>query len=606
MCNYDLAVLSSSRSFVATPYRRGVLVLAFVTLVWRAWVASRWTWQERDDWVYLSNAATMPFLDYVFQIYNGHLMPAEFFVNWLVTAWAPLNYSLPLVLIAVGSAGVVWQWGRALAAVADEHRWLLLPLALLAASPLMIRPVIWWASALQVLPLQFCMASVVLFAGRMAVEPDRRDRAKLAVAFVVALLFWEKAVLLVLPIGLVLICAHGGTPRARVRLHRSTILTVAGVAIAYTLLYLVLGHGSGDQREKGVNFSRPPTGGEALEFLLSGLGSLLAPGVAGGPWGSMPTTSHAYSLASPWVSWTTMAALLMAVAGIVRLRREAWLPLLGAILYLFVSWGLVLFSSRFVNLGTIAIDDERYVVDSFAVLLLALVLALARPARSRELAQAAVLRDPRIRRVASFAVPATLTASLVAGNLTAAHRIGVSPAKSWVDSVTAELGNDPVTLVESVAPDRVLAPSYWLDYAKASRMLAPLDAVSFTEPANDLHVLSETGTLESVTVSADTRSQPGPVEDCGYVIAAGRPATIPMTQGLFAWTWAVQVDTIAGEGGRMTIELGSATRTVEVGPGLHSTYFPFGGEVPDSLDVRVEGGTICVTSIIAGNALPSA
>ena len=45
-------------AIAATPYRRGVLALAVVTALWRAWTVSRWSWQD-DDWVYLADAARL-------------------------------------------------------------------------------------------------------------------------------------------------------------------------------------------------------------------------------------------------------------------------------------------------------------------------------------------------------------------------------------------------------------------------------------------------------------------------------------------------------------------------------------------------------------------
>lgn len=569
-----------------------------VTLLWRGWTISRWTWQD-DDWVYLADAASMPLGDYMLQMYNGHLMPGEFLIMWVITYLAPLNFTVPLTITAVASALIVLLWGRALATVAGESTWVLMPLALLSLSPLLIRPTMWWASALQVLPLQACLAWGVLVAARMATRPTRRDTAELLAALAVALFFWEKAVLLVLPFVMVLVSARGGTLAARVRLHRWPVAALATLGLTYSGLYLLLGRQSSDQREKGINFARPPTVGETSEFMGSGLGNLLAPGALGGPWGTMPTVSHAFSVAAPWINVATSLTLALVVALVLLTRVGAWLPVAGAAVYTLISWALVLFSSRFVNLGTIAINDERYSVDCFSVVVLGLVLGVARPARSSR----GALRGWFVR-PAVLGVP--LVVSLVLGNVMAVQRIGVSPAKHWVDTLTRDLGErDEVSLVESTAPDHVLAPSYWLEYAKTSRMLSPLRQVSFTEEAPQLRTIADSGRLVPVDVSKDTHSEPGPVEGCGYSIEPGATVAVPMSQELFSWTWVVRIDTFAAEGGEMVVDFGDEQTSLQVRSGLRSVQLPYSGAVAEEIRFTMDGGATCLTSVVIGNARPS-
>lgn len=554
--------------------------------------------------MYLANASSMPLVEYALQMYNGHLMPGEFLVMWIITAIAPLDYTVPLALTAVFSALVVGIWGRALSHIAGERRWLLVPLVLISLSPLLIRPTIWWASALQVLPMQACLAWGVLVAARMATRPTRRGTVELVVALAVALFFWQKAVLLLLPFFMVLVSAKGGALLDRIRLHRAPILALTLLAGGYSALYLALGRQGSDQREKGINFSSPPSLKDSLEFMSSGLGNLLAPGTLGGPWGSMPTVSHAYSVATPAVNIATSALLAVTVVAVLVTRRGAWVPLAVGAVYTLVSWALVLFSSRFVNLGTIAINDERYSVDCFTVVLLALTLGIAGPARTR--VPTAFQAGPFSRALA-VAIPGALLVSLVLGNVLAVQRIGIAPAKPWVDAMTRELeARDNVTLVESTAPDRVLAPSYWLEYAKASRMLSPLEHVSFTDPAPQLHVVSDTGQLEPVVVNEDARSDPGPVEGCGYTVQPGSVVIVPLNRELFAWNWVLRVDTFAAEGGTMVIDLGAQERTLEVSSGLQSVALPYSGEVSKEISVAIDGGTVCLTSLVVGNPKPAA
>jgi hypothetical protein len=587
----------AARDFLDTPYRRGVAAVATVTLVWRAWTASRWTWQD-DDWVYLADTASKSLPEYVFQIYNGHLMPGEFLVMWVVTHVAPLNYALPLIVTAIASSLVVVLWGRALSAIGGEKLLLLVPLALISLTPMLIRPTIWWASALQVVSLQACLAWGVLVAARMAVTPSRRDAFELLASLAVGLVFWEKAVLLTLPFVMVLLSATHGRLIDRLRLHLRTLVGLALLAAMYSGLYLVLVRQSEGQRAKGVNFHNPPTWGEAWDFLYGGVGNLLAPGIMGGPWGTMPAISQPFAVAPLAVAMTCVALLISVTSILLLTRRGSWVPLVIAATYVLVSWGLVLFSSRFVVLGTNAINDERYAIDSFTVVVIALVLAAARPRRASP--RSLLVPERRCVNVVR-AWAGIVVGSLVLGNVLAAERIGTSPAKPWVDAVTANLrSTGPVTLVDSRAPDQVLAPSYWLEYATTSRMLAPLGQVSFTRPTTQLRMVSESGDLVDVGIAPSATSETGPIDDCGYLVEPGADVIAPMSQSLFAWNWIIRVDTFAAEGGRLAIDLGQREREVDIGPGLQSMAFPLTGEVAGQLRLTMKGGTTCVTSIVVG------
>jgi hypothetical protein len=217
-------------------YQRAVAAMAVVTFVWRAWTTSRWSWYA-DDWIYMSDTRSMSFGHYLFQDYNGHFMPAGFLVSWMVTKAAPLEFWLPVVLVASAAALNAWVWGRALAAVAGERLLLLVPLGLLVLSPLMIRPTIWWASALQVLPLQISLALVVLAATRLASSGSRRDLGMMALALFVGLVFWEKSLLLVIPLVAVLLHRGPGSLRSRLRRQAVPLVTVAGLSVAYLAVY---------------------------------------------------------------------------------------------------------------------------------------------------------------------------------------------------------------------------------------------------------------------------------------------------------------------------------------------------------------------------------
>ena len=596
------------RAIAATPYRRGVLVLSLVTVLWRAWTVSRWSWQD-DDWVYLADAARMPLGDYVLQLYNGHLMPAQFLLTWAITELAPLDFAVPVVLTALTSGLVVLLWGRAFAALGGERVALLAPLALVSLSPLFIRPTLWWASAIQVLPLQACLAWGVLVAARMARQPTRRDVVELTGALVVALAFWEKSVLLAVPFAMTLLCAHGGRPLQRLRVHARPLLALAATCATYTAGYLALGALSGNQTGADVNFNRTPTPGEAAGFYWAGLGDLMAPAAWGGPWGSLPAPGDFYAAADPVVAVLAVVLLGAAVVATLLRRRGAWFPLAIAAVYTLGMWTLVLTSSRYANIGNVAVRDERYAVDSFSVAVVAVVLCWTGLRRG----------SPRSRPVPAalpWVVALGLTASLVVANGWAAQRNGTSPASAWLSTTRHQLADasreatadEPLVLVDGTAPDRVLQAAFWGENTRLSRMLAPLaPEVAFRRPAEQVWSLDDSGRLEPARIDALTTSQPGPVEGCGYLVPAGGEVTVPLTQALYHWDWGVEISTFSDRPADLTLELGGPGIAVPLPAGPQVRRVQHTGEVPDHVVVRSGpgDGAVCVTDLRAGTFAPS-
>ena len=270
-----------------TAYQLGVGTLCLVVLCWRAWTTSRWTWYA-DDWLYMADTRSMSFVHYLFQDYNGHLMPAGFLVSWVVTKAAPLDFTLPVVLVAAAAATNTWLWGKALAAVAGERLVLLAPLAVLTLSPLMIRPTIWWASALQVLPLQIALALTVLAAHRLATSSTRADLVRLMLVLLLGLAFWEKALLLVVPAATVILHSCPRVVPRAARAAHTTWLALGSLAVSYTAGYLLLTRTATNDREMGVQLDAHRSLSAHVEFFLRGFGDLLSPALLGGPWHTLP------------------------------------------------------------------------------------------------------------------------------------------------------------------------------------------------------------------------------------------------------------------------------------------------------------------------------
>jgi hypothetical protein len=390
-----------------------------------------------------------------------------------------------------------------------------------------------------------------------------------------------------------------GSLLQRIRRILGPLAVLAGLTVAYLAIYLSLARGAEEDLGPVVDFRAGRGVSASLDFFWRGLGELFAPGLLGGPWGTMPLQNNPFIRPPALVAVASVALVVAIVVWAVRRHRETWLPLLMATSYTVVSLALVLYSRRFDVLGTTAINDERYVVDAFAMAVLAGVMVMGSPRRRTPPRGS----TPRARRAAGVVVVA-LAVSLVAGNVAAVARIGTHPGKAWVDNLRAGLQREaPVGLLDTYAPDRVLPPSYWADDARLSRMLSPLGSdVGFGGPVDQLWTVDDDGHVEKVVVDEAVRSEPGPTPDCGYAIAPGQSVTAPMSDQLFALDWVVQVNTLAAEGGPLTIDLGDQDITLVAGPGLGQYQFAYRGEVPATirLSMSPNSGTTCVTDVIVG------
>jgi hypothetical protein len=108
----------------------------------------------------------------------------------------------------------------------------------------------------------------------------------------------------------------------------------------------------------GVDRTFTPRGlGESLSFFFTGLFNIVLPSLVGGPWGAADNTTSIYD-PMPAVLWLPMLALAVCAAILVvrHRRRGGWL--IGMVLtYAVVSWGLVLFSSRYQSIGVLSVRE---------------------------------------------------------------------------------------------------------------------------------------------------------------------------------------------------------------------------------------------------------
>lgn len=584
-------------------YRAGTLALVVTVIGWHAWVAARQTW-FLDDWIYLDRVSTYGFVDYLVQDYNGHVMPLQFAFNRLLTTIAPMSFAAATAVIALMSAGVVVAWSAAFAEAFGPRRRLLLPLALIALTPLSLFSATFWASALQVFPLQVFMGVAVLYAARAA-RGDDTARPRLLLTYVLALLWWQKSLLLLIPVTAVLVLCG---PR-RVRPHVHTLAPLAAATAAYLPFYLWARSRTDETLPSWVELpdSVVVRVGDYLSFSAGVVRDLVAPALAGGPWGTIPIAGDLEH--RPDAGWTLVLSvgIVAALAVATWLRgRSAWIAWALAGTYLTTAVALIMFSTKYRLLGPFALYEDRYFADVLVVLALAVAMLLSplrgEPDSARTIALARRL-GTRTTRALAGALVVALVASLVTANVLHWQRIGPAPGRDWVRTVAAELEEaGPVSVRDTTPPLDVVPASYWPDELKVSRMFASLHPeASFEAPGQPMMVFDAEGHLRPGEVQPASTSAAGPQPDCGYFLTDGETVDVPMSQELFEYAWGVELTLFSGSGGLLTVTVDGVPQEVTVANGLSSPQLLHLGTVGD-VTVRIDGpdASACVTAVRAG------
>lgn len=577
-----------------------------VVAVWRLMVLTGWSWSQ-DDWVYLRDAAKTPFWPYVTQNYNGHLMPLQFAINWLLREVAPLNFGYAIAIIVALNLASLFVWMLVYERIFGSRVANLIPFALLALSPLLLVSATWWAAATQTLGLQLSAGLVALATVAWAQRPSRSTLVWLGSAYVLGLLFWQKALLLTILVPFLVVMVTHGELRERLRMARRPSVVVALISVIYLPLYLYV---TSRNVGTGTQFSTRSVS-EVVGFFFSGTIDTAIPALLGGPWHSPGTPSE--FTASTGALPLLLVMVFIAVVGLaLRIWRESWIPFLLAVTYAFASWGLVLFSSRYDALGAFAARDFRYGADVFVVLLLAMTLMLMTPQGQRREPRptagwAATAYSSTARRRLTVSAVILVAISTAVGNGRMWEGLQQRSPKEWVDNVLAEARSHPdVDLHDGGVPDHVM----WGLFGPDAQVSTILDAAGlpmmFDNPSESQAIVGPEGLFHQLEVDpVSTNAAPGPAPDCGYAIGPGQAATIPLTRELYNWTWGVHLDYFSGGSGVLRVRGTEATESLPYREGLHSITWVTDDELT-GFTMQVEPGSapLCVTSVKVGNPTP--
>lgn len=591
--------MTTSTAHVETRAPRTLLwVIAGAGLVLHGWAAWRGFF-HMDDFFYLADASK-PFGEYVTQVYNSHLMPAEFAIVWVSQAIAPMSWTLAVVVMSA-------LWAVTLVAAVLLQRllfgssaWGIVTVMMLAFAPLLTTVTVWYASALQILPWAATFMLMLYFAARHARDPRWTWLLAATGSFAVGLIFWQKA-LLYLPVVLWLYWRYWpGTGRlglgglGRRWWFPAVTLTLA---FGYGLVYLA--------RQPEAVLRSQPTAEQFLESLRITLGEVWLPGYFGAPWTGF-TDALVPGSASAWWAFLIVAQVVAGVVVVSMLRwRSAWNAWFIIAAYAIVTVGLFVFG-RINVFGTVLAIDPRYVEDLFVVGAVVLPFAFVRPAGSPLPAPRPLAWLPK--RVPGWV---QVVGWLALANLLVLPSIAVGrswhdfPARDFIANARQLAAEQPgIVVLDRKVPELVMSRLF-LERANASYVLAGARLpISWNGAGAQVYVLDDGGRARPVSLAASSTSLPGADGDCGYRVYE-QPTPVVLDTELFAWTWVGQIDYLAAESGVLQVALDGASVSVPVvkGPGRAQFVVVGGG---DTLVVTPpEGVGVCIGSAVLGQDGPA-
>ncbi|MGW0181006.1 hypothetical protein [Nocardia sp. NPDC003345] len=548
-----------------------------------------------DDLILAGRAGELPLYapELLLHEHDGHFMPLAFAVSWLVTAVAPLQWGMAagvtLLMQAAASLAVL----RLLLVLLGPRRTVIVPLLFYLFGPLTLSAFAWWSAALNALPLQFALAWVAADALRLDRTGARRYAVSGIVVSAVALLFFEKAVVVPFVAFAVVALARyvdGRGPELRAVLRRGAVLwagtaaVLAGWAVTY-LAVVGLTHGEGGSADVASMLPRAAWAGVVTALL-------------GGPWSwERWVPSAPWAVAPDWTVWAAWALLAVAVVLTIRARRVVWPVWVAAAVYLpAVQIPVVLMRA-----GPNTVDELmmslRYLADTSVVLTAAGALLLrafaapgAVPGRRgpgpapvdggtgpAPGAQAAGAGGATRRRYGSGPV-AVVAVLFVASSLWSTYSFtrvwSQNPTRTYLTNAAAEFARwDGIPLLEQEVPWTVLNPTAYPDN-EASRVLSPVAPPgAFAEATGELRMITDTGEFAPARVWWNRGILPGPDPGCGYRITGGTPVRLALDGPMIAHEWTVQLNYFADRDGEVAVGFDSGRKAaVPVRAGLNTVY----------------------------------
>ncbi|WP_378737468.1 hypothetical protein [Nocardia brasiliensis] len=596
-----------------------VAAVCLILLQWalRGWVAGSgyFYW---DDLILVGRAGRYPLFsaDLLLHDHDGHFMPLAFVTAWVVTELAPLAWAGPVLTLLVGQLAVSLSVLRVLFVLLGARWTLLVPLTFFLFSPVTLPAFAWWSAALNTLPLQFALAWVIGDALLLVRGGRRRYAVSGIVVLVVALLFFEKSVIIPFVAFAVAVLVHhvdgrqhhvdgrqhhvdgrqhhvdgrqhhvdGRQSAIRVVARRGARLWVGSglVLLCWFAAYLAVVGVSGVHNN--------PLG--MRDWLPNATSLGVVPALVGGPW-----RWERWLPAAPWADppGAAVAAawiiLISVVALSVYARRRVWPVWVFAAVYALLTQVPVALVRGGPNTAAELMQSLRYFADFGVTLSVVGALILRASPRDRT---HRLLLGPR----AAVPLMVLFVVSSLCSTYTFVRSWSPSPTKTYVANVRSALAHwDGVPLLEQEVPWDVLNP---LAYPQnlASRVLSPIAAPgTFADSTPHLRMITDTGAIVEAQVWWNRRIIPAPDPHCGYRIHGGDPVPIDLDGPMFEHEWTAQLNYLANRDGQLAVAFEHGkTVTAPVRQGLNTVFVRLVGSGSTlRIASRTEGLVVCVGS----------
>ncbi|MEU4691604.1 hypothetical protein [Actinoplanes sp. NPDC023714] len=619
------------------------IVLIIVSVTARALIARR-GYLSYDDFPLISMAELKPLgPDYLFGLFNNHLMPAGHLVTWLTNELGGFSYGPYLALLVAGQALVAITFYRLLRLMLAPGWLLIVPLAIFLFSPLTLEASSWWAVGVNMLPMQLAMILAVGAQVKYIRTRRRLHLVTLGLSILLGLLFFEKAILAVALVFLVtlFLYAPGGPITAVVQTIRRwwpSWAVLTGISLVFLAFYL---------SRSTSSLRRPSSVDEVITFVVQMFGHTLLPGMAGGPWAWLGAGDGAPITApSPVARWIALVVVLAFVAFTVWQRgwaaARAWFLLLS---YAAIVAGL-LGATRLGSIYSgVAGAVPRYLADVAVVVAIAAGAALC----GLRAVEAVTESGPRTAGAATASGPRTAGAVTESGPRTAGAAAGSGPAaprtviprriaspvlaagialfvasaavstigfgdawavkqgRDYLANARAGLEAAPAGTVfmDQAVPEGVVGRLSG-PYNMQSRFFAPMeDGPDFVTKARELSVFDEEGHVRPAWVRGP-RSLPGPRSGCGYQLA-GSKVRITMEGSVPDYWHVLRIAYLARSDTSGMARLGNGIAVpFDVHQGLNAVFLLVnGGGSTVELTVADRNASVCTDEVLVGDIVPA-
>ena len=578
----------------------GIMIGLQVAL--RAWV-SLGSWFYSDDFIFLRDASTHRLTwDFLFTPHDSHLMPLGVFITWIVAHAGAFNWALAAIItimLQAAASGACYFMLRKLFGAT----WLLLvPLGFYLFSTMSLDGFVWWAAALNVMPLHIAFFLAVAWEVDFLRYRRPTHAWLVAGAFAFGLLADPRGMIIASTLVILpcLFFVDGA-------LWRRPFLALA----RWWRLWLPLGILGACYLAAYSRLSPSPvsTGGTVDLPGLAGtmLGKSYLTALVGGPW-HWDDANPPMGSVDPPLALLIAAAVVVTALVVTRLTRSGRTTIASFVL-LAVPLAVTLLGAaygRATQLGTYAGLLMRFLADSLPVTTLAIALTFIPVV-------GATLQPRRPRRSAATSPSKLLIAGCVVfmfGSLISTVRYAMLwhadyPARAFVANYRTAIERNPAVVADVPVPDLVQSPLSFPENLP-SHLLRPLGKeVRTSDAGNDLRILDEDGFHRQMAIRKLSESSGGPVADCGYRVT-DKQVDIPMASLDNAVFWWASVSYLASAEGRIDVRTDDRkVASMRVLPGIH-TYFFQGEKGVTRLEFTntTPGVAVCVDHIVIGDPVP--